>query len=313
MPKNNALLARAQLLAKIRTFFAERNVLEVETQLLSHSTITDANIYSFTTQYRLPGKRQGEALYLQTSPEFAMKRLLAKNSGSIYQICKAFRNEECGTQHNPEFTILEWYRVGFNHHDLMDEMDEFLHFTLNTSPAEKFTYAELFAKYLQLDPHTSSVTDLQQCALQHGLNKIPDLDRDDWLNILLTHLMEPHLGQGKPTFIYNFPAAQAALARIDPNNPQVAERFEVFIDGVEIANGFHELADSKEQRQRFTNDLKNRKKLGLPPIPLDENFLDAVDFLPDCAGVALGIDRLLMLQMQTSSIEDVLAFPIEKA
>lgn len=310
MPKNNALLARAQLLAKIRAFFAERKVLEVETPLLSPSTITDPNIHSFSTNYNLPGKINGETLYLQTSPEFAMKRLLAAGSGPIYQICKAFRNEESGQQHNPEFTILEWYRVGFDHHDLMADMDEFLHCTLNTKPAEKLSYAELFKKHLKTDPHTSSIQELKQCALKHGLNEIPHLNRDDWLNLLLTHFIEPHLGKGQPTFIYDYPASQAALARISPNDSMVAERFEVYIDGIEIANGFHELADSDEQRQRFLADLANRKKLGLATIPLDENFLAALDDLPDCAGVALGIDRLLMLQMQTSAIEDVLSFTI---
>ncbi len=303
-----ALQTRAKLLARIREFFAARQVLEVETQLLSHSTITDPNIHSFITKYHL-GNNSTD-LYLQTSPEFAMKRLLAANSGSIYQICKAFRHEDHGKQHNPEFTIMEWYRIDFDHHELMREMDEFLQFTINTKPAEKISYCELFQQYLNLDPIDSSIETLQQCARKHGLNIIPDLTYDDWLNLLLTHIIEPHLGINQPTFIYDYPASQAALARLNPDNPQVAERFEVYINGVELANGFHELADSQEQRQRFINDLEQRHELNLSTIPLDENFLAALNDLPDCAGVALGIDRLMMIQKQYKDIAEVLAFPV---
>lgn len=303
-----ALQTRAKLLARIRDFFAAREVLEVETPLLSHSTITDPNIHSFITKYNLGNKSTD--LYLQTSPEFAMKRLLAANSGSIYQICKAFRHEDHGKQHNPEFTILEWYRLDFDHHDLMQDMDEFLQFTINTKPAQKISYCELFQQYLNIDPIKSSIETLQQCAQKHGLNIIPDLTHDDWLNLLLTHVIEPHLGIDQPTFIYDYPASQAALARINPDNSKVAERFEVYINGVELANGFHELTDSQEQRQRFMNDLEQRRELNLPTMPLDENFLAALDDLPGCAGVALGIDRLLMIQNQYENIEEVLTFPV---
>lgn len=303
--------ARAELLAKIRQFFADGNVLEVETPLICHSSITDPNLHSFITTYQFGS--ENKHLYLQTSPEFAMKRLLAAGSGSIYQICKAFRNEEYGRQHNPEFTILEWYRVGFDHHDLMQDMDKLLQFTLNTKPAEKISYKELFLKYLAIDPIQSSIEDLRACALNNNLSDIENLDKDDWLNILLTHLIEPHLGQQQPTFIYDYPASQSALARINPENPEVAERFEVYINGTELANGFHELANSNEQRQRFLADLEQRKRLGLPVLPLDERFIDSLDDLPDCAGVALGIDRLLMLKLGAKSIEDVLAFPIQIA
>lgn len=294
---NNRLQARAKLLTNIRNFFAAKNILEVETPLLSPGTITDPNIHSLQLKNNL---------YLQTSPEFAMKKLLAANSGSIYQICKAFRDGESGRQHNPEFTILEWYHVGFNHHDLMAEMDELLNYLLNSQPAEKITYAELFKKYLAIDPHNSSLKELKKCAHKNGLNNISTLTIDDWLSLLLTHFIEPHLGINQPTFIYNYPASQSALARISPSNSQVAERFEVYINGVELANGFHELANSKEQRQRFLTDLDKRKNLNLPTIPLDENFLNSLDNLPDCAGVALGIDRLLMLIMNVNDIHNVL-------
>jgi lysyl-tRNA synthetase class 2 len=300
------LQQRAKLLAKIRKFFAERNILEVETPLLSNSSITDPNIQSFSTPY------YNNTLYLQTSPEFAMKRLLAAGSGSIYQICKAFRNEQAGHQHNPEFTILEWYHVGFDHHALMVEMDEFLRFILQAKPAEKLTYKEMFEKYLKINPHAITKKELRSLAIKKGINDIPNLNYDDWLTILLTHFVEPELGKDRPTFIYDFPASQAALAKI--NNHNLAERFEVYIHGVEIANGFHELADSKEQRRRFLQDLEKRCALNLPEIPVDENFLTALDNgFPDCAGVALGIDRLLILLMDTKSIKDVIIFPIDQA
>ncbi len=174
-----------------------------------------------------------------------MKRLLASSCGSVYQICKAFRNNEYGNQHNPEFTILEWYRVDFDHHKLMSEMDEFLHFILNSAPAEKLSYHQVFGKYLEIDPHTSSTEGLQKCALQKGQNDILGLDHDGWLNILLTHFIEPYLGHDRPAFIYDFPASQAALAKISQNSPAIAERFEVYINGIEIANGFHELTDTE--------------------------------------------------------------------
>lgn len=304
----SSIKARAKLLAKIREFFAARNILEVETPLLAHNSITDPNMHSFTAQYR------EETLYLQTSPEFAMKRLLAKGFGSIYQICKAFRNEEIGQQHNPEFTILEWYHINFDHHALMDEMDAFLHFLLGIRKAERFSYKQIFTKYLGIDPLESSVKQLQQCAIKNGLNNIPDLNYDDWLNILLTHFIEPHLGKDQPTFIYDYPASQAALARISTSDPRVAERFEVYIKGLEIANGFHELKNSQEQRQRFLADLQKRRELNLPKIPLDENFLQALgNNFPDCAGVAVGVDRLLMLLLDTRSIRDVIMFPLSMA
>lgn len=302
---------RARLLAKIREFFNQHGVLEVETPLLSHSSITDPNLHSFMTQYHTTCK-QSDTLYLQTSPEFAMKRLLASGCGSIYQICKAFRNTEYGHQHNPEFTILEWYRVGFDHHKLMSEMDEFLHFILDSAPAEKLSYHQVFKKYLEINPHTSSIHELQKCALKNGLNNISELDRDGWLNILLSQFIEPYLGKNRPTFIYDFPTSQAALAKISQNSPAIAERFEVYIDGIEIANGFHELTDAKEQRQRFLSDLQKRRELNLPEIPIDENFLIALDEnFPNCAGVAVGVDRLLMILMRTKSIRDVISFPID--
>ena len=309
------LLLRANVLAKIRRFFAERNILEVETPLLSTSTISDPNLHSISAHHHQPGAQNSQTLYLQTSPEFAMKRLLAAGSGSIYQICKAFRDEECGNLHQPEFTMLEWYRIDFDHHTLMNEMDEFLNFILSTPKAERLSYTEMFQKYLGINPHLDTVEKMQLCAKQNDLNISTecynDHNRDLWLQTLLINLIEPNLGQERPTFIYDFPVTQAALARISQDNCPTAERFEVYIKGMELANGFHELADVDEQRARFYNDLAKRDALKLPKIPLDENLLAALAHgLPDCSGVALGIDRLIMLASNMNSIVDVIAFDL---
>lgn len=301
------LRLRAKILNQIRNFFSARDCLEVETPLLSSCSIPDPNIHSIAVP------NQNQTWYLQTSPEFAMKRLLASGSGSIYQICKAFRAEEKGNLHNPEFTILEWYRINFDHHELMDEMQELLEcifakkFTI-----ERLSYEAMFQKHLELDPHRAKITEFRACAAEHQLNLSTEIkqssDRDLWLNTLLTHLIEPKLGQNSPTFIYDYPVSQAALARIrapqNADDVSVAERFEVYINGIELANGFHELAAHHEQRQRFLKDLSTRQNLNLPKIPLDENLLAALKHgLPNCAGVALGIDRLVMLVAKLKSIE----------
>lgn len=302
------LQQRALLLANIRAFFASKNVIEVETPLLCPTTITAPYLHSFTTQYT--NGNINKILYLQTSPEFAMKKLLAAGSGDIYQICKAFRNEEYGRWHNPEFTILEWYRVGFDHHQLMDEMNQLLKLTLQTDDAEKISYEQVFLAYLQINPHTASATDLKQCAIKHGLPKasgIDENDKDVWLQLLLSHCIEPNLGKDKPTFIYDYPASQAALAKLRKTNMiTVAERFEIYFNGIELANGFHELTDADEQRQRFLDDNKKRRELNLSEIPLDEELLAALPNIPNCAGVALGIDRLLMLLTDAKSLQDIL-------
>ncbi|MBN2689281.1 MAG: EF-P lysine aminoacylase GenX [Gammaproteobacteria bacterium] len=303
------LKLRAKLLARIRQFFAEKEVLEVETPLLCHSTIPDQNILSFSSSYKLPGI--DETLYLQTSPEFAMKRLLAAGAPSIYQICKAFRYEGYGKQHNPEFTILEWYRLGFDHHKLMQEMDEFLQFLIQTKPAHKITYQELFIEHLNLDPIKATYSEIKNCAIKNGLNHMEGLSKDDWLDLLLTHKIEKQLGKNnKPTFIYNYPKSQAALAKLNEDK-LTAARFEVYIEGVELANGFYELTSANEQRQRFLDDLKKREALGIATVPLDERFLQALEHgLPDCAGVALGIDRLLMAKSGVRNISEVLSFNV---
>lgn len=296
--------SRAETLTKIRNFFAARNVIEVETPLLSHATNPAPHLDSFCL----------DNLYLQTSPEFAMKRLLAAGSGDIYQICKAFRKNEIGRFHNPEFTILEWYRLGFNHHDLMDEVNDFLKTTINVSESKRFTYKEIFAEFLQINPHASVLDQLKAAAQKNNLSatNLSD-DYDTWLQLLFTHLIEPKLGQEYPVFVYDFPASQAMLAKVRAEEPKVASRFEVYFKGIELANGFHELSDTKEQRKRFSHDLAMRQELKLPQIPLDENFLLALPKLPDCSGVALGIDRLLLLAANANFLNEILCYPFSEA
>ena len=315
------LRLRADLLARIRAFFAVRNVLEVETPTLSAAAFTDPHLHSFATFYSGPGSRHGQTLYLHTSPEFPMKRLLAADSGCIYQIAKVFRDGEAGRRHNPEFTLLEWYRLGFDHHRLMDEVaelvTELLSGRLSLASSERLCYRELFQRYLNLDPHRVNVAELRMCAERCDLSIPPGMPTDaidPWLDLLLTHVIEPHLGRGRLTFIYDYPASQAALARLRPGDPALGERFELYLNGVELANGFHELGDAGEQRRRFEAENAARQAQGLPITPIDEYLLGALaEGLPECAGVALGFDRLVMLAAGKASIQEVIAFPIDRA
>ena len=309
-----AMRLRAEILAKIRTFFAEREVLEVETPLLASAPVTDLHLHTLKCHYRGPGADDGRELYLQTSPEFAMKRLLAAGSGPIYQLCKAVRDGEAGRRHNPEFTILEWYRPGWDHHRLMDEMDELLSAVLGTRTGERLTYGEAFMRYAEVDPHVEPDDGLRRRVEALGVPSAGELGRDDLLDLILTHVIEPKLGHCQPTFIHDYPASQAALARLRPGAPALAERFEVFVEGLELANGYHELTDPEVQRQRFEADLEARRRTGLPAVPIDEHLLAALEHgLPECAGVALGVDRLVMLAAGTREIGDVVAFPVDRA
>lgn len=319
---------RARLLAAIREFFAARAVLEVDTPVLSHAAGTDPQLHSFMTRYSGPHAGPlpsggGVPLFLHTSPEFPMKRLLAADSGPIYQICKVFRNEECGRWHNPEFTLLEWYRPGYDHHALMDEVEALVTHVASRmwGTSERTSYGALFMHHAGIDPHTASISEILQCAHAHGVGDVAGLSpaaRDAWLDLLLTHTVLPQLAPGRLHFIYDYPASQAALARIrapEPGQPYpLAERFELIVNGIELANGFHELSDSAEQRRRFEQDNVRRRAEGLPLMPLDEPLLEALAHgLPLCAGVALGIDRLLMLMAGASHIGEVVAFPLERA
>ncbi|MBS0351479.1 MAG: EF-P lysine aminoacylase GenX [Proteobacteria bacterium] len=300
------LQQRAQILAKIRQFFADRKVMEVETPIVSQFTVTDQHLHSLavTTPER--------DYYLQTSPEYAMKRLVAAGYGSIYQISKVFRASEQGARHNPEFTMLEWYRVGFDHFKLMAEVDNLVQHILKTPAAQRISYRELFKQYLGIDIVSCSDKSLTGFIdTQNWLGtSASELDRDTCLQLIMTHAIEPYLGLDVPVFVFDFPASQAALARLTSTDPPFGERFELFIKGLEIANGFHELTDYQEQQFRFQRDQKNRQNQGQKVPEIDNRFIAALQHgLPDCAGVALGIDRLIMLAVQANHIDQVIAFP----
>lgn len=310
------LKQRAEILRSIRTFFAARGVLEVETPAMSHATVTDVHLHTFETEFVGPGFAKGSALHLMTSPEFHMKRLLAAGSGCIYQIGKAFRNEENGRYHNPEFTMLEWYRVGFDHHQLMDEMDALLQQVLRCSAAERMTYQQAFLNQLNVCPLEASMAELKRVAASLGLSDIaePEQDRDTLLQLLFSVGVEEKIGQSVPAFVYDFPASQAALAKINREDARVADRFEVYFQGIELANGFHELDNPKEQLLRFEQDNHKRVAMGLKAQPIDYHLIAALESgLPECAGVALGIDRLIMLALGCDHIDQVTAFPFPRA
>lgn len=308
--------ARAALLRLIREFFYTRNVLEVDTPLLSAGTVTDEHLDAFETPFRFSSTGEPVRLFLQTSPEYAMKRLLCAQSGSIYQICKAFRHEGEGRWHNPEFTMLEWYRIDFDHFALMNEVDELLQLALNTHAGEKLSYQHAFIEYLDVDPLNTSDEVLVDVMTKANIDiHAPEtLSFDSKLQLLFSYCIEPKIGQQRPCFVYNFPASQAALAKINESDPRVADRFEVYFKGVELANGFNELSAAQEQRSRFQQDNEKRQQAGLATKPIDENFLCALEAgLPSCAGVALGIDRLLMLKIGAQHIQEVISFPVSRA
>jgi lysyl-tRNA synthetase class 2 len=294
------LKQKAKIIRKIRQFFDDRDVLEVSTPLLRLAPVTDPYLETFSV------KHNGEDLYLQTSPEYAMKVLLSQGSGSIYQVCKAFRVDEVGRLHNHEFTMLEWYRVGFDEHQLMGEMDDFLQMVLDVAPAERVTYQSLFEKYLHINPHNVEnkiLTELlhKNCGEIFGLI---DPSNDDCLQILMSDIIEPKIGKDRPVFVYDYPVSQSALAKKkQTDNQMVASRFEVYFKGIELANGYHELTDHVEQEKRFNEDIKKRVEIDAKQVPIDKELLGAMENgLPDCAGVALGLDRLLMLALGLNEI-----------
>ena len=318
-----ALRRRAAMLAELRAFFAEREILEVETPLLSAETTLDLHLESLNSELEAPGfpKRR---LYLQTSPELAMKRLLAAGSGSIYQVCKAFRGGERGRWHNPEFTILEWYRVGWNHHRLMREVvlliETLLAGSRRLEAAVCMSYADLMKQHAGVDPldtptrtlrHALERSSAPQCSSRQDAD---GLDRDDLLSRLFVERVEPRLEPDRVTVVFDYPASQAAMARLGATDRRTAERFEAFVGSIELANGYGELSDPVEQRQRLQRELALRRQRcrPLPPMPL--RFLAALDAgLPYCAGVALGFDRLLGLDLSARRIDELIAFPVESA
>lgn len=302
------------MLKAARAFFDQRGVLEVETPILSAAAVSDPQIESLATQIAgLPGRR-----YLCPSPEYAMKRLLAAGSGDIYQICKVFRDAERGRWHNPEFTMIEWYRVGLDDAALMDEVEALIGKLLAPArvfaAAERLSYAAALQRHAGVDAFGSSEHELLEAARRHGIHCNADLDRDAKLDLLMGLIVGPRLGRGNPCFVCDYPASQAALARLKPGLPRVAARFELYLDGLELANGFHELVQPQEQRARFTHDLALRSERGQVQAPLDENFLAALESgLPDCAGVALGFDRLAAIAVGATQLSDAMTFSIDNA
>lgn len=301
---------RAELYVRIRRFFADRGTLEVETPILASSCAPETGIHPFVTHYHGP---QSRPLYLQSSPELAMKRLLAAGSGAIFQLTRAFRDREAGRWHNPEFSILEWYRPDFNQDLLMNEVEDFLCEVADFPHARRCSYRHLFQQTVHIDPLDIPLSKLRALVYQKIAYHADQTDRDTCLQLLLSHCIEPSLGLEVPVMVYDFPASQAALARLNPHDPQVASRFEVYFKGVELANAFHELTDPIEQRRRFQDEIIKKNQEDVITSPLDERFLAALEAgLPNCAGVAIGIDRLLMLITKLNTLDKVLTFGIER-
>lgn len=309
----SAIRKRAEALRWTREFFHLRGVLEVETPAMVNAAVSDVNLGSVRAQVQ----GHDAPLFLHTSPEYAMKRLLAAGSGDIYQICRVYRGAERGRQHNPEFTMLEWYRLGFTLQDLMNEVAVLVRGLLGKQlPVEMLSYGDAVARHSGLDPLEAADDELRRAAQSLGLEtrRARELARDELLDLIVGAQVGPALGANSLTFVHRYPASQAALARLDPDDPRVALRFELYHRGVELANGYHELSDVAEQRARFAADQRARRARGLPVNSIDPHLLAALESgFPDCAGVALGFDRVLMLALGAASIDDVLAFPVEHA
>ncbi|HEY0802492.1 MAG TPA: EF-P lysine aminoacylase EpmA [Steroidobacteraceae bacterium] len=309
-----ALKRRAQMLGLAREFFNHRGVLEVETPILSSAAVSDPQIESLVTQ--IAGNP--ERAYLCPSPEYAMKRLLAAGSGDIYQICKVFRDAERGRWHNPEFTMIEWYRLGFDDAALMDEVEllvgQLLAPVRALKAAERLSYSAALQRHAGVDAFSSSDEELLDAAMRFGVACDAELDRDAKLDLLMALIVGPRLGHENPCFIFDYPASQAALARLKPGIPRVAARFELYLNGLELANGFHELVQPEEQRARFVQDLGVRRARGQLQPPLDENLLAALEKgMPDCAGVALGFDRLVAIAVGADRLSGAMSFGIDNA
>ncbi len=304
------LRLRAQLLRRLRDFFHVRDFLEVETPLLSADTVVDRFIEPIAVDV-------GRPMWLQTSPEFCMKRLLAAGGDALYQITKAFRRGEQGRLHNTEFTIVEWYRVGDTMRDGMQLLDELGQEMLGRGPATRLSYHDAFLQHAGVDPHTADVCTLRDAVVKHltgQIKSVESFDKDGLLNLLLSASVEPHLGHDRPAILYDYPASQAALAQVREANPPVAERFELYVDGIELANGYHELLDPEILRQRISEANEIRAREGMHRLPEESRLLSAMhNGLPACTGVALGFDRLAMIAASARHIHDVTAFPFDRA
>ena len=307
----STLEVRATMLRAAREYFVATRAVEVETPTLARAAVSDIHLQS------IEARAVGQRRFLPTSPEYWMKRLLAAGSGDLWQICRAYRDGELGRMHNPEFTLIEWYRIGIDHHALMSDVERLiaamLPSTLHIERCERLTYREAVQLHAGIDAFADAMPVLVARLESANIEVPKDVrsDRDACLDLIVATLVGPRLGHDRLTFVYDYPASQAALARV---RGEVASRFEAYLNGIELANGFHELADAAEQRQRFESDLAKRKRRGLPGNPLDEAFLDALTHgLPECSGVALGFDRLVMCATGATHIDEVLAFPFGRA
>ncbi len=314
----DVLELRVRLLRRVRQFFDERGYLEVDTPLLSANVAVDRHLDPFATILATDPRHAsaGRTLWLQTSPEFAMKRLLACGTGAIYQITRAFRNGEIGPKHNPEFTIVEWYQPHADMADGVQTLSELCEALLELTPAELISYREAFLRYVGLDPFLAATPELIAVAQRAGISAetLSHDDRDGWLDLLLVERIEPQLGQSAPTILYDYPASQAALARIRDEDPPLAERFELYVRGIELANGYHELCDPDELCRRIDHANHLRIGDGKPPLPRENRLLAAMQSgLPPSTGVALGFDRVVMLAAGAKTIADVIPFPIDRA
>jgi len=315
-PFRQRLQGRAKLYELIRNFFSDRGVLEVETPILSAAGNTDPNIESFNAPFHGHVDAGSRERWLRTSPEYPLKRLLADGVGDCYELGRVFRNGEAGERHNPEFTMLEWYRVGWTHRQLMEEAIALVEAALALVGRRVEVviegYRQIFLDELGLDPLHADIDELRKPLAPYNIEP-SGLTRDDWLDLLITHKLQPAFPRDRITVIHDYPASQSALARIRPGDPPLAERFELYLGPYELANGYHELNDAAEQRARFERDNARRRERGLREMPIDEQLLAVLERMPDCAGVAMGIERLLMCMAGTDRIADVLAFPFSKA
>ncbi len=305
------LQRRAEVIRQIHRFFEEHGFWHVETPILSRDSVIDRFIDPVSV------KLGRETFYLQTSPEFAMKRLLSAGADSIYQICRAVRADEQGRMHNPEFAMLEWYRVGDSMYEAMRFLGNLVEDVLGLPATGMLTYRDAFQKFAGVDPFDATEGELSLCAQYHDLDASfisNESDRDMWLNLILSGAVEKHLGIGQPTIVYDWPASQSALAKVRQEEVPVAERFEIYVKGIELANGYHELQDAEELESR--NEKVNRQRYEDGKFVLDSEsyLLEAMRRgLPDCCGVALGVDRLVMLALEATSIDEVIAFGIGNA
>ncbi len=322
--KRSMLIKRSQLLQQLRAFFYARSVIEVDTPMLSAGGVPDVHLSALSTQVQVPGERDPQTFYLPTSPEYPMKRLLCEGSGDIFYLGKVFRDGDLSPRHQVEFMMLEWYRLGFSMFELMDEVATLINSLLKQPlKIERLSYQQAFAKYAGIeDILTASAENCQACLKQYGVPEVVGVETNDkalWEQLVLTEVIESQLGvqDGQPamTMLFHFPASQASLAQISIDNPLVAERFEVFVNGMELANGYHELTEADLYQARFNAALKERQQLGFKRVPLDEQLLTTLKNhpLPDCSGVALGVDRLFALQQGFEDIEQGIAFGLKSS